>query len=95
MVYITIWTIWLQQNQVIHEGKQVNPLENLLTSKSLLCKYREAYTTYNDHGDKRKDGNLTGCDRNWQLLIKIEDEGFPSKPTQGRESRFSKEAAAC
>lgn len=90
-----MWTIWLHQNQVIHEGKQVNPLENLLTSKSLLCKYREAYTTYNDHGEKRKDGNLIDCDRNWQLLIKIEDEGFPSKPTQGRESKFLKEAAAC
>lgn len=30
--FTTLWTIWTHKNQVVHEGKQPNPLDVILTS---------------------------------------------------------------
>lgn len=44
-IFTTFWTIWTHRNLVIHEGKQPNPIEVVLTSQSLLCGYKDALST--------------------------------------------------
>ena len=34
-VFTTLWTIWLQRNKVVHEGKRPDPMEIILTTKCL------------------------------------------------------------
>ena len=31
-IFTTLWTIWLHRNTVVHEGKQPNPMEVILTA---------------------------------------------------------------
>ena len=34
-VFTTLWTIWLQRNKVVHDGKRHDPMEIILTTKCL------------------------------------------------------------
>ena len=43
-MFTTLWTIWNHRNQVVHEGKCPNPIEIILTSQNLLCRYQMALT---------------------------------------------------
>ena len=72
-VFTTLWTIWTHRNIVIHEGKQPNPLDVILTSQSLLCRYKEAFrrlssSTHCSLSKHRVDSKVGGP---WQLIIKV------------------------
>ena len=44
-IFTTLWTIWTHRNSVIREGKHPNPIEVVLTSRSLLCRYKDAFSS--------------------------------------------------
>ena len=72
-VFTTLWTIWTHRNLVIHEGKQPNPLDVILTSQSLLCRYKEAFgclssSSHCSLSKHRVDSKVGGP---WQLIIKV------------------------
>jgi len=31
-IFTTLWTLWFHRNMVVHEGKQPNPIEVILTA---------------------------------------------------------------
>ena len=68
-VFTTLWTIWTHRNQVIHEGKQPNPLDVILTSQSLLCRYKEAFRCYSSSPHCSLAQQRVGGP--WQLIIKV------------------------
>ena len=69
----THWLLIKHKNQVVHVGKQPNPLDVILISQSLMCRYKEAhswcstsshYSTVQQRSDQKVGGP-------WQLIIKV------------------------
>ena len=72
-IFTTLWTIWLHRNTVVHEGKQPNPMEVILTAQTLFCRYKEVFSNrpsplITRSRPSNEPSNVTG---QWQLLIKI------------------------
>ena len=58
---------------MVHAGKQLNPLEVILTSQSLMCRYKEAHSCCSTSShcstvQQRFDQKVGGP---WQLIIKV------------------------
>lgn len=69
-MFTTLWTIWNHRNQVVHEGKCPNPIEIMLTSQNLLCRYQNAFNCDQVPGIGPCYNNFEELDfREWQLLI--------------------------
>ena len=72
-MFIVLWLIWNHRNKVLHQGLKLNPLEVILTAKTLSCKYKKAYTSpYHPTRELRADksGHLTDAGQ-YQLIIKL------------------------
>ena len=72
-IFTTLWTIWLHKDTMVHEGKQPNPIEVILTSQTLSCRYKEVFSNqYSPLITRSKPSNEpNNVTRQWQLLIKI------------------------
>ena len=42
-MFTVLWLIWNYRNKVLHRGLNPNPLEVIPTTKTLSCRYRNAY----------------------------------------------------
>jgi len=71
-MFINLWSIWNHRNMVLHKRRVPNPLEVVLMSQSLICRYRKVFQTHQDqrqrYNPKPSISNLT---QNWQVLIKV------------------------
>ncbi|XP_030963645.1 uncharacterized protein LOC115984778 [Quercus lobata] len=72
-IFTTLWTIWTHRNLVVHEGKNPNPLEVVLTTQSLVCRYKEAFSSCSTTSLRRSDqkGENKLPQNLWQLIIKV------------------------
>lgn len=67
------WLIWNHRNLVLYQGKTPNPAEVVLTSQSLICKYKEAFQKNQlqlEAGTRLKHSQ-TLDHQNWQAIIKV------------------------
>ena len=72
-MFIVLWLIWNHKNKVLHQGLNPNPLEVILTAKTLSCRYRKAFAgPYHPTRELRvaKLGQLTDAGQ-YQLIIKL------------------------
>ena len=72
-IFTTLWTIWNQRNTLVHEGKQPNPMEVILTAQNLSCRYQETPTKNADINRNAKE-SISGTQSlagHWHLMIKI------------------------
>ena len=72
-IFTTLWTIWNHRNKFFHEGTQPNPMDVILTTHNLFCKYRDAFNKSNissrgSIGQGTTNQNIGGI---WDLIIKI------------------------
>ena len=72
-IFTTLWTIWTHRNLEIHEGKQPNPVEVVLTSQSLLCRYKDALSTCSNppHNHANQARTQQCFQGPWQLIINV------------------------
>ena len=57
---------------VLHKGQVPNPLEVVLTSQNLICRYREAFHQIQTHKESKKSKPRTPVfNQDWQILIKV------------------------
>ena len=72
-MFTVLWLIWNHRNKVLHQGLNPNPLEVILTTKTLSCRYRNAYAgPFHPTRELRasKSAHLTTTGQ-YQLLIKL------------------------
>ena len=57
---------------MVHEGINPNPLLDILTSQSLVCRFQEAFRSDVCHSQDHDRTALTSAaTRNWQLIVKV------------------------
>jgi len=81
------------QKQVLHQGLNPNPLEVILTAKTLSCRYRKAYAgPYHPTKELRtaKSGYLTPA-RQYQLIIKLAE----ARRTKSQRGAYAFVAVIC
>uniref|UniRef100_A0A2N9GPL7 Reverse transcriptase zinc-binding domain-containing protein n=1 Tax=Fagus sylvatica TaxID=28930 RepID=A0A2N9GPL7_FAGSY len=97
LILTLMWSIWFHRNQIMFEGKQPNPMEIILTSKSLLNRFLQAPS--NNAGNTEM-GSITAQatswqpDNNWQVLITTEGGAakngkWQGMPYVGKKQRWS------
>lgn len=71
-IFTILWTIWTHKNLVLHKGKSPSPVEVVLTLKSLICKYKEAFNqSQRQKHIQRPKSRTMDFSQNQQLLIKV------------------------
>ena len=73
-IFTYLWTIWNHSNLVLHEDKDPNPMEVILTAQNFICKFQVAFSSSSMQGRRPVQHpyayqNLEGP---WDLLIKID-----------------------
>lgn len=88
-VFTTLWTIWNHKNMVLHKGQVPNPLEVILTSQSLIPRYREAFHQPHDQGKCQKPkSKVPTFNQDWPILIKL----VASRNRRTKRCRYAFEA---
>ena len=71
-LFTILWSIWTHRNWALHQGKIPNPIEVVLTSQSLICRYQEAFQqTKEQESNTRQNHFQPVTNQNWQILIKV------------------------
>uniref|UniRef100_A0A2N9GQ04 Reverse transcriptase zinc-binding domain-containing protein n=1 Tax=Fagus sylvatica TaxID=28930 RepID=A0A2N9GQ04_FAGSY len=86
LILTLMWCIWFHRNQIMFEGKQPNPMEIILTAKSLLNRFLQAPS--NNAGNTKMGSNTAQAtswqpDNNWQVLITTEGGAAKNGKWQG------------
>ena len=81
---ITIaWCLWLHRNQVIFEVTSPNPTEVMLTTQSLLNRYKQGYQQGNMPLHPPRIRQQIQFPQEWQLIILISNVATKNKQWQG------------
>ena len=75
--FITLWAIWNHRNRVIHEGVTPDPMNVILTSQNLFCRYHEIYQKHycTEHRISRQKIMEQGFQGQWSIILKISEIG--------------------
>ena len=71
--FITLWAIWNHRNRVIHEGVTPDPMNVILTTQNLFCRYHEIYQKHycTEHRISRQKIMEQGFQGQWSIILKI------------------------
>ena len=72
-IFTYLWTIWNHKNLVVHEGKDPNLMEVILTVQNFICRFQVAFSSSSMQRRRPMQHpcayqNLEGP---WDLLIRI------------------------
>ena len=72
-LFNTLWSIWYHRNLVVHDGLQLNPLDVVLMTQILCCRYQNAFIKeesqyFHSHNCSITQSSTGGT---WQIIIKI------------------------
>ena len=85
MTLTLLWCIWFHRNQVNFDGKQPNPMDIILTTKSLMNRFLQSPT--NSAGTIEMESSTTRptwqLHDNWQILITTEGSAARNSRWQG------------
>ncbi|KAL0006647.1 hypothetical protein SO802_008149 [Lithocarpus litseifolius] len=70
--FTILWSLWNHRNMVLHQGKTPNPMEVVLTSLSLLCRYQDAFQNSQSQACKPIQQTYQKLpNQRWQIIIKV------------------------
>ena len=70
-LFTTLWSIW-NHRMVLHQGQIPNPVEVIIISQSLTCRYQEAFNQSQVQEIKSNPKQTKSLPhQNWQILIKV------------------------
>ena len=89
-LFTVLWSIWNHRNLVVHEDKQPNPIEVLLTAQNLSCRYHEIFNEADSLGTQRHQQNTDQIPigGQWQLIVKLAG----AKRKRAKRSAYAYEA---
>ena len=72
-LFNTLGSIWYHRNLVVHDGLQLNPLDVVLMTQILCCRYQNAFIKeesqyFQSHNCSITQSSTGGA---WQIIIKI------------------------
>ena len=71
-LFTILWSIWNHRNLVLHWGKFPNPMEVILTSQSLICRYQEAFQENQEQEhNSRQHPPQPFTNQDWQIIINV------------------------
>ena len=70
-IFTILWSIWNHRNMVLHQGLSPNPIEVILISQSLMCRYQTAFSQRQNTRPSEKQTLQRIPHQNWQILIKV------------------------
>ena len=87
--FTILWTLWNHRNMILHQGKTPNPMEVVLTSQSLICRYQDAFKDSQIQVRKPNQQNRQRIpNHEWQIIIKV----AAYKNRRSRKSGYAYEA---
>ena len=87
--FTILWSLWNHRNMVLHQGKTPNPMEMVLTSQSLLCRYQDAFQNSQSPASKPIQQTYQKLpNQRWQIIIKV----AAHKNRRSRRSGYAFEA---
>ena len=70
-LFTTLWSIW-NHWMVLHQGQIPKPVEVILISQSLTCRYQEAFNQSQVHKIRSNPKQTQSIPhQSWQILIKV------------------------
>ena len=70
---VTLWSIWHSKNQLLFEGKTLNPHDTLMTCNALINKYSSVFCKEEARHQRTYSAQLVELKkvRDWQIIIII------------------------
>lgn len=82
LVFTLIWSIWNHRNKMVYEGLKPDPLNVILTSQALFCRYHEAFANYNNADRKKWYSSGTESEIGWTMGSHYQDCWCQEKTSQ-------------
>ena len=71
-LFTILWSNWNHRNMVLHQGQIPNPLEVILISQSLICRYQKAFNQSQVQKIRTNPKQTKSIPhQSWQVLIKV------------------------
>lgn len=70
-IFTTLWSDWNHRNMVLHQGLTPNPIEVILISVSLMCRYQDAFSHMQKIRRSVQQTRQRLPHQDWQILIKV------------------------